>query len=195
MKSINVFFKKNGFVGAVTMIVIMFAIVVILWNKLILNKNIGNLETMQGAMASQHRNKKNPSNNPAPYQESGNMDGPGSMAITAASVDDYNSTLGRMPSQSSSSYNQNPQDLLPANSSEWGQLNPQGNGELSNINLLKAGFTHGVDTVGSSLRNPNYQLRSEPPNPQVNVGPWNNSTITPDLMRPPLEIGSSNGFQ
>ena len=33
------------------------------------------------------------------------------------------------------------------------------------------------------------QIRSEPPNPQVNVGPWNLSTVEPDFLRPPLELG------
>ena len=56
-------------------------------------------------------------------------------------------------------------------------------------NLLKAGWLRGLDTVGASLRNANLQVRSEPPNPQVEVSPWNRSTIAPDLMRVPLEIG------
>jgi hypothetical protein len=47
----------------------------------------------------------------------------------------------------------------------------------------------GIDTIGNTLRNANLQVRSEPPNPQLNVGPWNNTTIAPDLMRVPLEIG------
>jgi hypothetical protein len=57
------------------------------------------------------------------------------------------------------------------------------------VNLMKAGSIIGINTVGSSLRNANLQVRSEPPNPQLNVGPWNNTTIAPDLMRVPLEIG------
>jgi len=44
-----------------------------------------------------------------------------------------------------------------------------------------------VNTVGQSLRNANYQLRSEPPNPQVQVGPWMQTTIEPDLQRRPME--------
>ena len=81
--------------------------------------------------------------------------------------------------------------LLPKDkNSEWNNLNPSGTGELSNINLLKSGWQIGIDTVGQTLRNANLQLRSEPPNPQVSVGPWNNSTITPDFMRVPLEIGA-----
>jgi hypothetical protein len=89
---------------------------------------------------------------------------------------------------------QSSSDLLPAdNNSQWAQLNPSGTGELASINLLKAGYHIGIDTVGQSLRNANLQIRSEPPNPQLNVGPWNNTTISPDLMRTPLELG--NGSQ
>lgn len=86
---------------------------------------------------------------------------------------------------------QNPADLLPKdNNNEWARLNPSGQGELANINLLKAGYNIGIDTIGSSLRNANLQERSEPPNPQLNVGIWNQSTISPDFLRVPLEIGS-----
>lgn len=87
---------------------------------------------------------------------------------------------------------QNPADLLPKDTnSQWAHLNPTGQGELANINLLRAGYHIGIDSVGESHRNANLQLRSEPPNPQLNVGPWNQSTITPDFLRPPLEIGST----
>jgi hypothetical protein len=83
-----------------------------------------------------------------------------------------------------------PSVLLPNDSnSQWASLNPQGGGMLKNINLLQAGSLVGINTVGSSLRNANLQLRSEPPNPQGNVGPWNHSTIEPDFVRLPLEIG------
>ena len=84
-----------------------------------------------------------------------------------------------------------PSTLLPNDSnSQWASLNPQGGGMLKNINLLQAGSLVGINTVGSSLRNANLQVRSEPPNPQGNVGPWNHSTIEPDFVRKPLEIGS-----
>lgn len=79
---------------------------------------------------------------------------------------------------SSNQESQNPQDLLPRdNNSEWARLNPVGQGDLNDVNLLKAGHHIGIDTVGQSLRNANLQLRSDPPVPQVNVGPWNNTTI------------------
>ncbi len=81
----------------------------------------------------------------------------------------------------------NPGDLLPKDeNSEWANLNP-GVGNLTNVNLLKAGYHTGIDTVGQSLRNANLQLRSEPANPQLNVGPWNQTTINPDTHRKPLD--------
>jgi hypothetical protein len=95
-----------------------------------------------------------------------------------------------LPTSCSKPNIQNPAELLPKDAnSQWASLNPNGKGFLSNINLLNAGFNIGIDTIGSSLRNANLQIRSEPVNPQLNVGPWNQSTITPDFMRPPLEIG------
>lgn len=87
-----------------------------------------------------------------------------------------------------SSHVTKPEDLLPTDqNSDWARLNPSSNGDLSQVNLLKAGYHNGVDTVGSSLRNANLQLRSEPPNPQTHVSPWMNTTITPDLERKPLD--------
>lgn len=81
-------------------------------------------------------------------------------------------------------------DLLPKDSnSQFQQLSPNGANGLQNVNLLKAGYHAGIDTVGSSLRNANLQVRSEPPNPTTKVSPWMNTTIEPDLMRVPLEIG------
>jgi hypothetical protein len=82
----------------------------------------------------------------------------------------------------------NPVDLLPQDTnSQWAQVNPTGAGDIQGKNFLSAGALIGVNTVGQSLRNANYQLRSEPANPQVNVSPWQQSTIEPDLNRRPLE--------
>lgn len=83
-----------------------------------------------------------------------------------------------------------PQELLPNDpNSKWAQVNPMGAGDISGKNFLNAGALIGVNTVGSSLRNASWDIRSEPPNPQVVVSPWLNSTIEPDLLRRPLEIG------
>ena len=45
----------------------------------------------------------------------------------------------------------------------------------------------GLMTNPGSNRNSLLDLRSAPPNPMLAVGPWNNSTIYPDLLRRPLE--------
>jgi len=96
-----------------------------------------------------------------------------------------------LPSSCSKPTIQNPDELLPSDTnSQWAQLNPSGKGYLSDINLLKAGYHIGIDTIGQSLRNANLQIRSEPPNPQVPVSIWNQSTITSEYSRVPLEIGS-----
>lgn len=79
-------------------------------------------------------------------------------------------------------------DLLPADTnSPWAQVSPSGVGELCTKNILNAGHHIGVNTQGCSLRNANRGLRSEPPNPQVQVSPWLQTTICPDLLRRPLE--------
>mgnify|MGYP001438943693 CR=1 FL=1 len=74
--------------------------------------------------------------------------------------------------------------------SEWANLNPCGMGGLDNTNLLQPPSSMiGINTQGSSLRNANLQLRSEPVIPKVSVGPFLNSTIDPDCSRLELEIG------
>ena len=85
-------------------------------------------------------------------------------------------------------------DLLPANDEAdiWAETNPEGEGNVADKNFLTAGHHIGVDTVGQSLRNANYGLRSEPPNPREVVSPWMNTTIDADNNRRPLEIGGCN---
>jgi hypothetical protein len=166
------FFKNNGFVGGITIVVVVLAILVILWNKFV-SKNSGGTENMYNQM-KWYGNTQNPR--------------PSNSSKQNSVVSNYQN----VNNQPSSTTNSN--DLLPKDTnSEWAQLNPSGLGELSNINLLKSGWQVGVDTIGQSLRNANLQLRSEPPNPQTPVGPWNQSTITPDFMRVPLELGQ--GYQ
>lgn len=80
------------------------------------------------------------------------------------------------------------QELLPRDpNSKWAAVNPMGSGDISGKNFLSAGALIGVNTVGQSLRNANHDLRSDPPNPQIVVSPWNQTNIFPDLQRRPLE--------
>ena len=81
-------------------------------------------------------------------------------------------------------------DLLPRDANSlYAQVNPSTQGSLQDQNFLTSGFHIGINTVGQTLRNANRQLRSEPPNPQVKVSPWNQTTIEYDINRLPLEIG------
>lgn len=79
-------------------------------------------------------------------------------------------------------------DLLPKPTTsqvlDFGEFAPKA---LQGQNFLEVSKQLGVDTQGSSMRNANYQLRADPPNPRSTVGPWMNSTIEADLLRRPLE--------
>ena len=84
--------------------------------------------------------------------------------------------------------NIDPNSLLPGSS--------DGSYDLSNLpstsqnpNMLTITGSNLIGGVSQVLRNANLQVRSEPANPRVDVGPWQNTTIEPDLMRTPLEIG------
>jgi hypothetical protein len=170
--SMKKFWNDYGVIGVLLTLVVVY--VLYMFYNYFTGKGVMDLEKMEGEM--KQREYANEVRGPQPAEESGNE-------VFA----DVNG--GSMYNQSFS--DMNPSDLLPKDTnSEWASLNPVGKGELSNINLLKSGYNIGIDTVGTTLRNANLQIRSEPPNPQLNVGPWNQSTIEPDLMRPPLEIGS-----
>jgi len=84
------------------------------------------------------------------------------------------------------------QDLLPRDNgyNTWQDASPQSQGNLENQNFLSSGHHFGINTVGQSLKNANKQLRSDPPIPQVAVGPWLQSTIEADTNRKQFEIGS-----
>jgi hypothetical protein len=84
----------------------------------------------------------------------------------------------------------NPEDLLPKDSnSQWASLNPISQGNVAIPDLLQSGYHIGLDTIGQTLKNPNYQLRSDPVIEKKFVSPWNQSTIEGDIGRVPLEVG------
>lgn len=85
-------------------------------------------------------------------------------------------------------------DLLPAevSDSKWGMMNPSTPGSITDGNYLQAGYHTGINTTGSSLRNPSLDIRSTIPIEKKPVSPWMNSTIEPDLNKKELEIGSSH---
>ena len=88
-----------------------------------------------------------------------------------------------------------PEDLLPKSEDikQWEAQFPVGAGDVQDKNFLVAGHNIGINTVSSSLKNANLQLRSDPYIPRVETGPWNQSTImSSDLTnRKVFEIGNS----
>jgi hypothetical protein len=145
----------------------------------------------QPPLVSQHT-KQDVYNNAQPQGivQPANMLGDNSAFGTAT---DLTTTVSGIPSSCTREQITDPSSLLPKDqNSEWAQLNPTGQGNLNNAALLSAGHHIGIDTIGQSLRNANLQLRSEPANPQLNVGPWNNTTIEPETMRTPFEIGQGS---
>ena len=190
MKSLKMLWDNYG-VGSI--IILLFALYVLyMIYDYVSNKSSFGSENVSSSM------------NPAYVNGSGrrmNGDGSGPVASNTSGQNDMFAPANGMQSSmiptgssSGSSNITNPSDLLPLNSpnSQWAELNPTGKGELANINFLKAGYHIGIDTVGQTLRNANLQLRSEPANPQVNTGPWNQSTIAHDNMHPAFEIGQGS---
>ena len=115
---------------------------------------------------------------------------------TADAISAPTASMQAMPSAAASStggYSMqsvaSPADLLPKDqNSQWASLNPVG-GNVALPDLLQAGYHVGLDTIGQTLKNANYQLRSDPIIEKKDIGPWLQSTIEPDIARVPLEIG------
>lgn len=181
----SISFKKlwNDYgIGAILVLLIL-AYGVSLFANYLTNKGMPGYETNQNMQKQYKNTNAQASAGVRPSDPNGNE--------VFASASGVQTSMPGIPSSCSQPNIQNPAELLPKDSnSQWAQLNPSGKGELANVNLLKAGYHIGIDTIGQTLRNANLQIRSEPPNPQLSVGPWNQSTIEPDFMRVPLELGS-----
>lgn len=88
----------------------------------------------------------------------------------------------------------NPSDLLPIDkNSQWAALNPvaMNQGSVLMPDLLTSGYHIGLDTIGQTLKNANYQLRSDPIIQKSQIGPWNQSTIEPGF-NVPFELGEGS---
>lgn len=176
----------NDYGIGVIIVLLTVAYAVSMFSRYLSNKGANGMENAQ-TMPQQYKN------NAAMMGQGVRPSEPLGQNEVFASANGAQTSMPGIPSSCSQPNIQNPAELLPKDSnSQWAQLNPSGQGELANVNLLKAGYHIGIDTIGQTLRNANLQIRSEPPNPQLNVGPWNQSTIEPDFMRPPLQIGSGS---
>jgi len=144
-----------------------------------MNANVGNQNNMSGGPdQNANVNSMNANaNNTQGFQDLNTMEGP-------ATFGDAQAPAGCYPRDQLT-----PAELLPKDpNSVWAQQNPMGAGSLKGKNFLSAGALIGINTVGQSLRNANWQLRSEPPNPQVPVSVFFQTTIEPDANRRTLEI-------
>jgi len=168
--------------------VLFVGVVVLVLAMLFYNSQLGSLLS---GMRDQNNSQDDDNVNENTGQQSGVVPAsPAGMNSGPGSATGLRTITSGVPTNCENKLTTNPSDLLPkGGNNQWGALNPGGGDDLSQVNLLKAGHHMGIDTVGSSLRNSNLQVRSEPPNPQTQVSPWGNSTISPDLMRIPLELG------
>jgi hypothetical protein len=93
------------------------------------------------------------------------------------------------------SFVSSPNELLPnltPQEQNFDAINPMSHNNPQTPDLLQAGYHIGLDTIGQTMKNANRQLRSDPVIQKQEIGPWNQSTIEPDLMRVPLEVGCSS---
>ena len=80
-------------------------------------------------------------------------------------------------------------DLLPKDiNNDWFQTDfSNARIKIGQDNLINSDkYVIGVNTVGSSHKNPSYDIRPQPPCPKIAVSPWMNSTIDPDYNIKPL---------
>ena len=183
-KNLQKSIKTHHFIALLGLIVLGYAVMQYSNKKGILSDGFNGAADNQNNMSK--TNNMHAQNNVVaqPAEPAGQNESPASVSGIATS------SQGLPPSCVKGGNVADPSELLPKdNNSQWAQLNPAGANDFKDVNLLKSGYHIGVDTVGSSLRNANLQVRSEPPNPTTNVSPWMNTTIEPDLMRMPLEIG------
>lgn len=76
----------------------------------------------------------------------------------------------------------NSQNYLPSEKSinpEWFDIVPEPI-SVKNRHLINVSKPIGINTIGSSLRNPSYDIRGSPPCPKFVISPWMQSTIEPD---------------
>jgi hypothetical protein len=100
-----------------------------------------------------------------------------------------------MMASSKEQFVSSPNELLPTltpDEQNFEALNPMSHNNPQTPDLLQAGYHIGLDTIGQTMKNANRQLRSDPVIQKQEIGPWNQSTIEPDLMRVPLEVGCSS---
>ena len=139
------------------------------------------VEGFESPEANEAPADEEPAEAPADEEPAGNDDAP--LEAPVAEGENRNECLPRDVLDAA--------DLLPSSYAVNNWDTPAAPGGIDGPNFLNPENLVGINTVGQSLRNANRQLRSEPPNPQVKVSPWLQTTIEPDTNRKPLEIGEN----
>jgi hypothetical protein len=87
----------------------------------------------------------------------------------------------------------NPQDLLPSSTgANWGNLYPvQNDNGVYVPSMIDPSFAIGINTISSTMKNPNLDLRSEIPIPKKQLSPWNNSSWQPNVEKIGLDPSPS----
>jgi hypothetical protein len=84
------------------------------------------------------------------------------------------------------------EELLPKGGlgASWAAVNPTSMSDLKGQNFLDAGYhtNTAVAGVSQTSRNASWDVRSEPPNPQIKVGPFLNSTIEANPFKRGLDV-------
>lgn len=71
-------------------------------------------------------------------------------------------------------------ELLPQEvNKQWFEVMPEPI-KVKNRHLINITQPIGINTIGTSLKNPSYDIRGDKPCPKFVVGPWLQSTIEPD---------------
>lgn len=68
---------------------------------------------------------------------------------------------------------------------DWFEVMPEPI-SAKNRHLINITRPIGVNTIGTSLRNPSHDIRGAPPNPKYIVSPWLQSSIEPDINIKPV---------
>ena len=118
---------------------------------------------------------------PAAISSPGVIESPAAPMIAAAATSGYKSIDTVKPA-----------DLLPVDTNDRWQKENNLPG-LKMPDLMSADFMIGRDSIGQSLKNPNLQIRADPPIPRISGNLWNNSNIDEDRTQVELDIARSEG--
>jgi hypothetical protein len=98
----------------------------------------------------------------------------------------FTNTTDRVQNKNSQSNLFDLNNLMPQQTNpDWFEVIPDPI-SVNNRHLINVTRPVGINTVGTSLRNPSYDIRGSPACPKFVVSPWNQSSIDPDINLKPI---------